>query len=183
MAGGVALLVGAVWLRALAGPVDFTERGVLSGMEAALHPQLIAIFLLLLIGLGVKAALVPLHGWLPQSMVAPAPVSALLHAVAVVKAGAFGIIRVVYDVYGVDLASELGLLTVLGVLASITIVYGSVMALSQDGLKKRLAYSTVSQVSYIALGASILGDHWRPGPPGASGHHEDHALLLRRELR
>jgi multicomponent Na+:H+ antiporter subunit D len=157
MAGGVALLVGAVWLRALAGPVDFTERGVLSGMEAALHPQLIAIFLLLLIGLGVKAALVPLHGWLPQSMVAPAPVSALLHAVAVVKAGAFGIIRVVYDVYGVELASELGLLTILGVMASITIVYGSVMALSQDGLKKRLAYSTVSQVSYIALGASILG--------------------------
>ena len=157
MSGGIALLVGAVWLRTLTGPVDFVEGGVLSGMPASMHGQLVAIFALLLIGLGVKAALVPLHGWLPQSMVAPAPVSALLHAVAVVKAGAFGIVRVVYDVYGVEFASELGLLTVLGALASFTIVYGSVMALTQDGLKKRLAYSTVSQVSYIALGASILG--------------------------
>jgi multicomponent Na+:H+ antiporter subunit D len=157
MGGGVALLVGAVWLRSLTGPVDFVEGGVLSGMPSALHPQLIGIFLLLLLGLGVKAALVPLHGWLPQSMVAPAPVSSLLHAVAVVKAGAFGIVRVVYDVYGVDFAAQLGLLVILGILASFTIVYGSVMALTQDGLKKRLAYSTVSQVSYIALGASILG--------------------------
>ena len=157
IAGGVALLIGAVWLRSLTGPVDFVERGVLSGLPAALHPQLIGIFLLLLLGLGVKAALVPLHGWLPQSMVAPAPVSSLLHAVAVVKAGAFGIVRVVYDVYGVEFASQLGLLTLLGVAASVTILYGSVMALTQDGLKKRLAYSTVSQVSYIALGASILG--------------------------
>ncbi len=157
MAGGVALLIGAVWLRSLTGPVDFVQGGVLAGMPAALHPQLIGIFLFLLLGLGVKAALFPLHGWLPQSMVAPAPVSALLHAVAVVKAGAFGIVRVVYDVYGVEFASQLGLLTILGVAASITIIYGSVMALTQDGLKKRLAYSTVSQVSYIALGASILG--------------------------
>jgi multicomponent Na+:H+ antiporter subunit D len=157
MGGGLALLVGAVWLRSLTGAVDFIQGGVLTGLPEALHPQLIAIFVLLLIGLGVKAALVPLHGWLPQSMVAPAPVSALLHAVAVVKAGAFGIVRVVYDVYGVEFAAHLGLLTLLGVAASITIIYGSVMALTQDGLKKRLAYSTVSQVSYIALGASILG--------------------------
>ena len=110
-----------------------------------------------MIGLGVKAALVPLHGWLPQAMVAPAPVSALLHAVAVVKAGAFGIVRVVYDVYGVNFADQLGLLTGLGIAAAVTIVYGSVKALSQDNLKKRLAYSTVSQVSYIALGTAILG--------------------------
>jgi multicomponent Na+:H+ antiporter subunit D len=90
-------------------------------------------------------------------MVAPAPVSALLHAVAVVKAGAFGIVRVVYDVYGVNFADQLGLLTGLGIAAAITIVYGSVMALFQDNLKKRLAYSTVSQVSYIALGTAIFG--------------------------
>jgi multicomponent Na+:H+ antiporter subunit D len=90
-------------------------------------------------------------------MVAPAPVSALLHAVAVVKAGAFGIVRVVYDVYGVSFASELGVLMALGIAAGITIIYGSVKALFQDSLKKRLAYSTVSQVSYIALGTAILG--------------------------
>jgi multicomponent Na+:H+ antiporter subunit D len=105
----------------------------------------------------VKAALVPLHGWLPQAMVAPAPVSALLHAVAVVKAGAFGIVRVVYDVYGVEYAAELGVLAPLALVAALTIVYGSLRAMTQDGLKKRLAYSTVSQVSYIALGAAILG--------------------------
>ncbi|WP_462328800.1 proton-conducting transporter transmembrane domain-containing protein [Thiohalocapsa halophila] len=157
LSGGLLLLVGAVWLRTLTGPVDFVEGGMLGGLSPDLHGQLVAIFALLLAGLGVKAALVPLHGWLPQSMVAPAPVSSLLHAVAVVKAGAFGIVRVVYDVYGVTLASELGLLTVLGVLASFTIVYGSILAMTQDGLKKRLAYSTVSQVSYIALGTSLLG--------------------------
>ncbi len=157
MTGGVALLIGAVWLQTLTGPVDFVQGGILSGMPERYHGQLIAIFVLLIIGLGVKAALVPLHGWLPQSMVAPAPVSALLHAVAVVKAGAFGIIRVVYDVYGVEFTASLGLLTLLGGAASVTIIYGSVLALFQDGLKKRLAYSTVSQVSYIALGASILG--------------------------
>lgn len=157
MGGGALLLIGAVWLHVLTGPVDFVQGGVLSGSAPALEGQLIAIFVLLLAGLGVKSALIPLHGWLPQSMVAPAPVSALLHAVAVVKAGAFGILRVVYDVYGVAYASSLGLLTLLGILASTTILYGSVKALSQDGLKKRLAYSTVSQVSYIALGASILG--------------------------
>ncbi|MCF7983029.1 MAG: monovalent cation/H+ antiporter subunit D family protein [Thiohalocapsa sp.] len=157
MSGGLVLLIGAVWLRTLTGPVDFVEGGVLSGMPASMEGQLTIIFVLLLVGLGVKAALVPLHGWLPQSMVAPAPVSALLHAVAVVKAGAFGIVRVVYDVYGVEYAASLGLLGILAAAASVTIVYGSVKALFEDGLKKRLAYSTVSQVSYIALGASILG--------------------------
>jgi multicomponent Na+:H+ antiporter subunit D len=157
LGGGTVLLIGAAWLHALVGPVTFTQGGMLGGFVEAHPVQLTVIFLLLIAGLGVKAALVPLHGWLPQAMVAPAPVSALLHAVAVVKAGAFGIIRVVYDVYGVTVAESMGVLAVLAVLASITIVYGSILALSQDGLKKRLAYSTVSQVSYIALGASIFG--------------------------
>jgi multicomponent Na+:H+ antiporter subunit D len=90
-------------------------------------------------------------------MVAPAPVSALLHAVAVVKAGAFGIVRVVYEVYGIEFAADLDLLLPLAVVASVTIVYGSIRALSQNDLKKRLAYSTVSQVSYIVLGTSLFG--------------------------
>jgi len=157
LGGGMLLLIGTVWLYVLAGPTAFVEGGILGSLPAEYHPQLKMIFLLLIMGLGVKAALVPLHGWLPQAMVAPAPVSALLHAVAVVKAGAFGIVRVVYDVYGVNFADQLGLLTGLGIAAAITIVYGSVMALFQDNLKKRLAYSTVSQVSYIALGTAILG--------------------------
>jgi multicomponent Na+:H+ antiporter subunit D len=135
-------------------------------------------------GFGVKAALAPLHRWLPEAMVAPAPVSALLHAVAVVKAGAFGIVRVVYDVYGVTFAAQLGVLPVLAVAAAFTIIFGSVRALFQDDLKRRLAYSTVSQVSYIALGVAILGTrlhHRRAGAPGASGHHENHHVLLRRQ--
>lgn len=157
LGGGALLLVGSIWLQALVGPVEFTQGGILGSAPEELRTALVIIFFVLLAGLGVKAALVPLHGWLPQAMVAPAPVSALLHAVAVVKAGAFGIVRVVYDVYGVEFAHANGLLIALGILASITIVYGSLKALAQDSLKKRLAYSTVSQVSYIALGASIFG--------------------------
>ena len=157
LSGGVLLLIGAVWLRTIAGPLEFVEGGILGGLEGIDPWALRWIFLLLIVGLGVKAALVPLHGWLPQAMVAPAPVSALLHAVAVVKAGAFGIVRVVYDVYGVEFTAALGLLPWLGAVAAVTIIYGSVKALSQDHLKKRLAYSTVSQVSYIALGTAILG--------------------------
>ena len=155
--GGAVLLAGIAWLRAVAGPLDFTETGILAARTDLDRSTLTAIFCLLIAGLGVKAALVPLHGWLPQAMIAPAPVSALLHAVAVVKAGAFGIVRVVYDVYGVEFTNELGLLLPLAVIASVTIVYGSVRALFQDELKKRLAYSTISQVSYITLGTAILG--------------------------
>jgi multicomponent Na+:H+ antiporter subunit D len=157
LTGGAVLLVGIVWLHGLAGNVEFTHGGALADLDPALHGELIIIFALLITGLGVKAALVPLHGWLPIAMVAPAPVSALLHAVAVVKAGAFGIVRVVYEVYGIEFAADLDLLLPLAVVASVTIVYGSIRALSQNDLKKRLAYSTVSQVSYIVLGTSLFG--------------------------
>jgi multicomponent K+:H+ antiporter subunit A len=151
------LLIGVVWLKSMAGALDFTSSGVLASLPDLPTRELIIIFALLMTGLGVKAALVPLHGWLPVAMAAPAPVSALLHAVAVVKAGAFGIVRVIYDVYGVEFSSSLGVTTFLAFAAAITIVYASVRALYQDDLKKRLAYSTVSQVSYIALGAALAG--------------------------
>ncbi|MFN3716545.1 MAG: complex I subunit 5 family protein [Thiobacillus sp.] len=157
LGGGAVLLAGIVWLHGLAGSQDFSHGGYLSALDGVAHGHLQAIFLLLIAGVGVKAALVPLHGWLPQAMVAPAPVSALLHAVAVVKAGAFGIIRIVYEVYGVEHAHSLGLLLPLAIVASLTIVWGSFRALFQDDLKKRLAYSTVSQVSYIALGVALFG--------------------------
>jgi len=157
MLGGAVLLVGVIWLQALAGGIDFTATGYLDGLHPSTHIQLRVIFAMLIIGFGVKAALIPLHGWLPLAMVAPAPVSALLHAVAVVKAGAFGIVRVVYDVFGAEFSHELGVLPYLAAAASITIVYGSIRALFQDDLKRRLAFSTVSQVSYIALGSAIFG--------------------------
>lgn len=157
LAGGTVLLLAVAWLHHLAGPVAFEERGVIRALMTTHRGELQCLFLLFLIGIGVKAAIVPLHGWLPKAMVAPAPVSSLLHAVAVVKAGAFGIVRVVYDVYGVENAVKLGVLQPLAIAAGVTIVYGSVRALFQDELKKRLAYSTVSQVSYIVLGTAILG--------------------------
>ncbi len=155
--GGALLLVGTVWLYTLTGTLEFTPRGFLDGMGQEHRLALIAIFALLITGLGVKAALVPLHGWLPKAMVAPAPVSALLHAVAVVKAGAFGIVRVVYDVFGAEFAAGLGVMAPLAWLAAMTIIYGSLRALFQDDLKRRLAFSTISQVSYIALGVAIAG--------------------------
>lgn len=157
LVGGLVLLIGVIALESLTGPIEFTHGGVLMDRPELNETYLSWVFFIIIAGLGVKAALVPLHGWLPQAMVAPAPVSALLHAVAVVKAGAFGIVRVVYDVYGVEYADNLGVLVWLGAAAALTIVYGSVRALSQDNLKKRLAYSTVSQVSYIALGTAIVG--------------------------
>jgi multicomponent Na+:H+ antiporter subunit D len=98
----------------------------------------------------------PLHGWLPIAMVAPTPVSALLHAVAVVKVGAFGVTRVIYNVFGVDLLRELGFATPLAWLAAFTILAASSLALTQNYLKRRLAYSTISQLSYIILGAALL---------------------------
>lgn len=155
--GGALVLLGTVWLYTLTGTLEFTSRGILTGLGQGHRVALFSIFFLLIAGLGVKAALVPLHGWLPRAMVAPAPVSALLHAVAVVKAGAFGIVRVVYDVYGVDYAAGLGVMRPLEWLAALTIIYGSIRALSQDDLKRRLAFSTVSQISYIALGVAITG--------------------------
>ena len=156
--GGSALfLLGLIWLYALAGPQDFIAGGSLALLDLGETRALQAIFVLVAIGMGVKAAIVPLHGWLPRAMVAPAPVSALLHAVAVVKAGAFGLVRLVEDVFGATLVADIGLAQGLAVAASITIVYGSIEALRQDDLKKRLAYSTVSQVSYIALGIAVGG--------------------------
>jgi len=155
--GGALLLLGTAWLYSLTGTLEFTPRGFLSELGGEHRSALITIFILMIAGLGVKAALFPLHGWLPLAMVAPAPVSALLHAVAVVKAGAFGIVRVVYDVFGIDFASALGVIEPLAWLAAFTIIYGSLRALFQDDLKRRLAFSTVSQVSYIALGVAIAG--------------------------
>jgi multicomponent Na+:H+ antiporter subunit D len=151
------LLLATIWLHSLIPTGEFDGGAAVSSLPSQHYPTLQIIFVLFILGLGVKNALVPLHGWLPKAMVAPAPVSALLHAVAVVKAGAFGIVRVVYDVYGIDFAHSLELTTPLAVAAAITIIYGSVRALFQNDLKRRLAYSTVSQVSYIALGVAVVG--------------------------
>jgi len=157
LTGGALLLAGIVWLHQLAGHSEFVQGGMADALAGISPAVLQAVFLLLIAGVGVKAAIVPLHGWLPKAMVAPAPVSALLHAVAVVKAGAFGIVRIVYEIYGIEFAQTLGVLLPLAIIAAITILWGSLRALFQDDLKKRLAYSTISQVSYIILGVAMFG--------------------------
>lgn len=135
-----------------AGTTDFAVGGVFNGAIGTG----IASVLLLLFAFGIgKAALMPIHPWLPNAMVAPTPVSALLHAVAVVKAGVFTMLKVVLYVFGADLVSQTGAGTFLAYLAGFTIVAASVIALRKDNLKARLAYSTVSQLAYITLGAML----------------------------
>ncbi|WP_214000871.1 proton-conducting transporter membrane subunit [Arsukibacterium sp.] len=157
LSGGLLLLTGVALLHSLVQSPQFIPGGYVSAVVREHSGLLQLAFGLMIAGLGVKAALLPLHGWLPQAMVAPAPVSALLHAVAVVKAGAFGIIRLVYDVFGVDSMQQLQLAEPLMLLAATTILYGSWRALAQQDIKKRLAYSTISQVSYITVGVAMLG--------------------------
>ena len=153
--GGVAVLAGAVLVYWLTGTVTFSSGGIAE--LAASDPAFArAAFALLAAGFGVKAGLMPLHSWLPDAMVAPTPVSGLLHAVAVVKSGVFGISRVVLDVYGPETVAELGVGLPLAAVATVTLLTASVIALRKDHLKRRLAYSTVSQLSYIVLGLSIL---------------------------
>ncbi len=137
----------------LAGTLDFKPAGILpDSLEPALIGTLLALYMF---GIG-KAALMPLHFWLPAAMVAPTPVSALLHAVAVVKAGVFTVLKVVVYVFGVERLAANGAASWLMWAAGATVILASLVALRQDNLKKRLAYSTVSQLSYVVLAAAIL---------------------------
>ena len=149
----ILLLMAIIWTWSLTGTLDFREGGILRG---AVAPELASILLILYIfGIG-KAAVMPLHRWLPAAMVAPTPVSALLHAVAVVKAGVFSILKVMVYIFGIDFAAELPSTELLMYVAAATILLASLAALRQDNLKLRLAYSTVSQLSYIVLCALLV---------------------------
>ena len=138
----------------LAESFDFMPQGLLNNVDASAG-ILTIVYFCYLFGFA-KAAIMPFHAWLPAAMVAPTPVSALLHAVAVVKMGVFCILRVIFHVFGVNLMSTLGLGIITAYLVSFTIVTASIYALTRDDLKARLAYSTVSQLSYIILGAALL---------------------------
>ena len=147
------LLSGIIIIYIVAGTTDFQSHGLLQHMQGS--PLLFLTFFLFLFGFA-KAAVMPVHNWLPSAMVAPTPVSALLHAVAVVKVGVFSILRIVFNIYGIDLMARLHLGITTAYIVSFTIVMGSVIALSKDNLKARLAYSTISQLSYVILGAVLL---------------------------
>ncbi|MGM0425636.1 MAG: monovalent cation/H+ antiporter subunit D family protein [Thermodesulfobacteriota bacterium] len=144
----------------LSGTLAFSDQGFLAGTGP---PQLMTILLFMFVFGFAKAAILPFHGWLPAAMVAPTPVSALLHAVAVVKVGVFSIVRVLTGVFGIELLSWLNLGTIVCVIASCTILIASLIALSQDNLKRLLAFSTIGQLSYIILGVGLLS------PKGITG--------------
>jgi multicomponent Na+:H+ antiporter subunit D len=147
------LLPAIAWTGAVAGTLDFTPGGILAGrLPAVLLGVLLALYVF---GLA-KAAVMPMHFWLPAAMVAPTPVSALLHAVAVVKAGVFAVLKVIVLVFGTETLAAAGAAGWLVYVAGLTIVVASAIALRQDNLKRRLAYSTVSQLSYVVLGAALL---------------------------
>src|SRR2546428_1934111 len=146
-AAKVFLVAGVILIYNVAGTLDFRSGGIISAAAVAAQPTLLYVaFALLLFGLA-KNAVMPLHGWLPAAMVAPTPVSALLHAVAVVKAGVFSTLRVFLFVFGTTAMRQLGADHLALVAASVTILVGSLLALGQDNLKARLAFSTVSQLS------------------------------------
>ena len=141
----------ATWL--LAGTLDFAPGGILAGKaDAWVITMLLALYVF---GIG-KAAVMPVHFWLPAAMVAPTPVSALLHAVAVVKSGVFAILKIAVLIFGVDTLAALGQSVWLTAVATATILAASVLALRQDDLKRRLAYSTIAQLSYVVLGVAIM---------------------------
>jgi len=154
----------------MTGTLDFTGNGI---YPETISKGLTAALLFMFVFGFAKAAVMPFHGWLPAAMVAPTPVSALLHAVAVVKVGVFSIFRVVTGIFGVDLLRRLDLGTALGYAASVTIIVASLIALSQDGLKRRLAFSTIGQLSYIILGAALLSPK---GMTGGMVHIAMHAF-------
>jgi len=154
----------------MTGTLEFSRQGIFAGTE----PRSTMLVLLLMLVLGfAKVAIMPLHSWLPAAMVAPTPVSALLHAVAVVKVGAFSVLRVLTGIFGIDLLSRLDLGTVICYIAAFTVIVASLMALSQDGLKRRLAFSTIGQLSYIVLGVALLSPK---GMIGGMTHIAMHAF-------
>ena len=152
-AAKIFLLAAIVLTYKLTGTLDFAKGGIFTSEMPAL---LVMITYICFLAGFAKAGIMPLHNWLPSAMVAPTPVSALLHAVAVVKVGVFSVVRIIFDVMGIDIMSDLNLGIPTAFFVSFTIIMASVIALTKDDLKARLAYSTVSQLSYIILGVAIL---------------------------
>lgn len=157
----VFLLIAIAWTWQLAGTTAFTDGGVfrvLGEPVPGISPPIIGLlYALFLFGTG-KAALMPFHSWLPSAMVAPTPVSALLHAVAVVKLGVFAVLKVTIYIFGIDTLAEFNAGRAMQYVAAFTLLSGAVLALREDNLKRRLAYSTISQLAYIVLAASLANE-------------------------
>lgn len=159
----------------LTGNTDFVPGGVLDLAAAGRQRgTLLFVYVLAFFGFGVKAAVFPCHGWLPKATVAPTPVTALLHAVAVVKSGAFAILRFTYFSFGTEFLRGSTAQWVVMATAMVTIVFGSTMAVREVHWKRRLAYSTISNLSYILLGASMMSPL---GLAAALSHMVFHAFM------
>ena len=152
------------------GTLEFSSQGIIAGK---IDPQTVTLLLLVLVFGFAKAAIMPFHTWLPAAMVAPTPVSALLHAVAVVKVGVFCVARMITGIFGTGLLASLELSTIVCIIAAFTILTASLIALSQDELKRMLAFSTISQLSYIVLGVALLS---QSGMVGGMLHIAMHAF-------
>ncbi|NNF17798.1 MAG: monovalent cation/H+ antiporter subunit D family protein [Gammaproteobacteria bacterium] len=166
----ILLLLALIWTWSLTGTLDFRAGGILEG---TVTPGIASVLLVLFVfGIG-KTAVMPFHLWLPAAMVAPTPVSALLHAVAVVKAGVFTLLKVSIYIFGIDFLGQIPATQWLMYVAAATIVLAALFALRQDNLKLRLAWSTISQLSYIVLCALMVSPL---GIIGGSVHIVMHAF-------
>ena len=172
LVGGSLILLGVIFAFYLAGERPFTPGGILDpGTDRTL---LLVTFWCLVAGFGVKAALMPLHGWVPDvHPAAPASFSALLSGV-MVATGCFGILRVVFEVFGVELAAALGVMPVLSGVAAVSVLLAAILAAGEDDLKRRLAWSTISQMAYVVLAVSLLAPKVTAG---ALVHISNHAFL------
>ena len=175
LSGAAFAFIGIVFLLNFGTTLDFTYGGVLDPARiAGNETTLLWVFVCAFFGFGVKAAVFPFHGWLPDASVAPTPVSALLHAAAVVKAGAFAVIRLIYYGFGPDFLRGTFAQTIVMAAAAVTIVYGSARALRTPHLKRRLAFSTVSNLSYILFALTLMSP---AGLTGALTHMVYHAVI------
>ena len=157
MFGAALAFIGFVFVYCYGTSIDFVPGGVLNPILVAGHEKTLQlVFIAAFFGFGVKAAVFPLYRWLPKASVAPTPVTALLHAVAVVKSGIFAIIRLTYYSFGTDFLVGTVAQNVMLVAAAITIVFGSTVALRTPHIKRRFAYSTVSNLSYIIFGIALM---------------------------
>ena len=150
------LIVAIILTYNLTGTLEFSKTGIFPAVVQSVNPELLYIIFVLFFFGFAKCAIMPFHGWLPAAMVAPTPVSALLHAVAVVKTGVFSVLRIIIFVFGSSLMLDIGVDIFVITFASFTIIIASLLALSRDNLKARLAFSTISQLSYIILGVALL---------------------------
>ena len=174
--GGAAFaLMGMIFLIIYGDTCEFQLGGVMSAETLSTHGGLLLwIYLFSFLGFGVKSAIFPMSGWLPQAGVAPTPVTALLHAVAVVNAGAFAIVRLTYYSFGTDFLRGTWVQDVAMAVAMFTIVYGCSRAVKETHIKRRLAWSTVSNLSYIIFGATIMTPL---GLVGALSHFVFHGVM------